>query len=260
MDIPILDGFFDSKCFLTPEKALGEKLAFAKQYIEEHNIKTAVLVFNRALDQNPNFLPERVKIGEMQAGEDLHGLYAYDGALLTCAFVGNANSSGTIEELNYLGIKNVICAGSAGLLDENFDDEKMFVVDRAIRDDGGSYHYAPPAVYAYPDGSIVDAIKRTFESLGVEYEVGTTWTFDTFYKESEERIKKRVSQGAQCVEMECATYCTVAKCLGIKFGQFLFFSDKVSDNNWALKGTREHRLGLKNKITLLCLEIAKNIR
>lgn len=260
MDIPILDGFYDSKCFLTAQKACGEKLAFAKEYIKEHNIKTALLVFNRALDQNPDFLPERVKIGEMQAGEDLHGLYAYGNVVLTVPFVGNPNASGTMEELKFLGIKNVLCAGSAGLIDENFDEEKMLIIDRAIRDEGGSYHYAPAETYTYTDEKITNAIKKTFDDMGIPYEVGTTWTFDTFYKESEERIKLRKLQGAVAVEMECATFCVVARHLGLHFGQFLFFSDKVSGETWAMKGTKEHRLGIKNKITLLCLEIAKNIR
>lgn len=260
MKAPILDGFYDSRCFLTAQLSIGEKLAFAKEYIKEHKIKTAILVFNRALEQNPDFLPERVKIGELQAGEDLHGLYAYNDVLLTVPFVGNANASGTIEELAHLGIKNILCAGSAGLIDQSFDDEKMLVVERAIRDEGGSYHYAPPETYTYTDEKITKAIEKTFDKLGVNYEVGTTWTFDSFYKESEERIKKRLSEGATSVEMECATFCVVAKHLGVHFGQFLFFSDTVCDAVWAMKGTKEHRLGIKNKITLLCLEIAKNIR
>lgn len=260
MDYPIMDGFYNSKCFLTAKESVGTKLAFAKEYIKTHKIKTAILVFNRALEQNSDFLPERIKIGELQAGEDVHGLYVYNDVVVTVPFVGNANASGTIEELHYLGIRNVLCAGSAGLIDENFDDEKLLVVSSAIRDEGGSYHYAPPEIFTYTDPKITDAIKKTFDDMGIGYEIGTTWTFDTFYKESEARIAKRKSQGAVAVEMECATFCVVAKHCNMRFGQFLFFSDKVSDKMWAMKGTKEHRLGIKNKITLLCLEIAKNIR
>lgn len=260
MNFPILDEFYEENCFLTPEKAVGEKLKNAKKYIKEHKIKTAILVFNRALENDPNFLPERVKIGDFQSGEDLHGIYAYENVILAVPFVGNANASGYIEELHYLGIKNVLCSGSAGLIEEDFDDSKMLVVDRAIRDEGGSYHYSKPELYTYTDPKITKAITKTFDEFDVPYEVGTTWTFDSFYRESEGRIAKRKSQGALAVEMECATFCVVAKKCNMRFGQFLFFSDKVSKKIWTMQGSHEHRLGIKNKITLLCLEVAKRIK
>ncbi len=259
-DAPILDGFYESEAYLTPAKMMKVKLADAKDYVKKHKIKTAILVFSSSLNNNPEVFKDMIKIGEMQAGEDKHPLYALNGVLLTVPFVGNPNASGLMEELYEIGIRNFLAAGSAGLIDETYDESKMFVVERAIRDEGGSYHYAPPETYTYTHPDITKAIKKTFEKLNIPYECGTTWTMDSYYRESKQRIEKRKQQGAVAVEMECATWCVVAKYLGAKFGQFLYFSDKVAQNDWSQSGTHEHRLGLKNKITLLCLEIAKNIR
>ena len=259
-DIALLDGFYDSKCFLTPRKCIYDRSKEIYKYIEEHKIDTAILAFNKNIEKQEGVFADLLKIGEAQAGEDLHGIYVKDNILVLVPFVGNPNASGLMEELADMGIKKFLAAGSAGLIDSNFDEEKFLVIDRAIRDEGGSFHYAEPSLYAYTDKDITKTITTTFDSLGIGYEVGTTWTFDSFFKESEERIKKRLSQGAKAVEMECATWCAVAKYLGVKFGQFLFFSDKVANDDWAKKGSKEDRINVKNQITLLCLEIAKNLK
>lgn len=259
MELPILDGFYNSKCYLTAEKCVLHKNQFAKDYIAKHNIKTAVLVFNRNLEAEPEKFGQAVKIGQLQSGEDFHGLYVIDNILLTIPFVGNPNASGTIEELYALGIRNFLAAGTAGLIDENFDDEKFLVVNRAIRDEGGSLHYAPPSLYAYTNEDVTLKILEVFNEKKIPYELGTTWTFDSFYKESKDRIEKRLSEGATAVEMECATWCVVSEYKGAKFGQFLFFSDKVADGDWSKKGTTEDRLNIKDQITFLCMEVAKRL-
>lgn len=260
METPILDGFYDSKCYLTADKWVLDKNKNAKKYIKEHKIKTAILIFNRNLEKTPEKFGQAVKIGEMQSGEDVHGLYVIDNILLTVPFVGNPNASATLEELKALGVKNIIAAGTAGLIDDNFDDEKFLVVNRAIRDEGGSYHYMQPSRYAYTNEDITLKILEVFNEKKIPYELGTTWTFDSFFKESIARIEKRRSEGATAVEMECATWCVVAEKLGLKFGQFLFFSDKVAEEDWTRKGTTEDRLNAKDQATLLCLEIAKRLK
>ncbi len=260
METPILDGFYDSKCYLTADKWVLDKNIKAKKYIKEHKIKTAILIFNRNLEKTPEKFGQAVKIGEMQSGEDVHGLYVIDNILLTVPFVGNPNASATLEELKALGVKNIIAAGTAGLIDDNFDDEKFLVVNRAIRDEGGSYHYMQPSRYAYTNEDVTLKILEVFNEKKIPYELGTTWTFDSFFKESIARIEKRRSEGATAVEMECATWCVVAEKLGLKFGQFLFFSDKVAEEDWTRKGTTEDRLNAKDQATLLCLEIAKRLK
>ena len=259
MNTPILDGFYDSKCFLTAEKCIAYKTKETKKYIKEHGVDTAILVFNGNIEQ-PDFLPEKIKIGQLEFGEDYHGIYVYDNIVMFVPFVGNPNASGVMEELHYLGINKFIAAGSAGLIDGKFDPNKLFIIDKAIRDEGGSYHYLPAETYVNTDDDVTNAIKKAFDEHGISYEVGTTWTIDSLYKESEQRISKRISQGATAVEMECATWCAVAKSKGLKFGQFLFFSDIVSNNNWEWDNDYLNKSqNIKDKATLLCLEIAKKL-
>lgn len=256
-NMPILDGFYNSPCFLTAEKSEGEHMRFAKEYVKKHNISTAILVFNKNI--NKTLFKGIKKIGEIRSGEDTRPIYAYKGVLIVAPFVGSANASAIMEELNVLGLKNYIAAGSAGLIDTNLDESKLLVVNRAIRDEGSSYFYAPPALYASTSPQLTNAITNTLKSQNIPFEIGTTWTVECFYKESKARIEKRRKQGAVAVEMECATWCAVAEHLGVNFGQILYFSDKVINEDWNRNKIGRDNVDLKNKITLLCVEISKNL-
>ena len=59
--------------------------------------------------------------------------------------------------------------------------------------------------------------------------------------------------------MECSAWCIVAKHLGVKFGQFLYFSDVVDNKDWSLYD-KDYRYDLKDKMTILSYEIAQEIK
>lgn len=260
--IPLLEKFYDESAYLTTELAIKKDIKFKEifDYLEKHEVKTCVLVFNRNLKE---FLIEHfgkvVEFFGVQSGEDKHNIFFVDNIAFVVPFVGSPNAAATLEEIACFGFKNIIASGSAGLIVDNFDVSKMLVVEDAIRDEGTSYHYAPPEVEAATNPEITNVIKSVLTEKGIEYEVGKSWTTDAFYRETKSLIDLRVSQGCTAVEMECATWCVVAKKLGLNFGQFLFFSDKVMDKAWSKEGDTNHRLNIKNQITLLCYEIAKKV-
>ena len=57
------------------------------------------------------------------------------------------------------------------------------------------------------------------------------------------------------MEMECATWCIVANYLGMEFGQFLYFSDAVTTNDWFMRAKQE-RTSFKQLMTKLSYDIA----
>ena len=260
--LPILEKFYDESAYLTTEKAMKGRPKFQDifNYLENHKVNTCVIVFNRNLKE---FLSSHfdnvVEFFGLQAGEDKHNIYFVDNIAFVCPFVGSPNAAASMEELACFGFKNFIATGSAGLIVDNFDVRNMLVVEDAIRDEGASYHYASPEVEAVTDSKITEAIKTCLTNRGIGFKTGRTWTTDAFYRETKSLIDLRIKQGCTAVEMECATWCVVAKKLGLNFGQFLFFSDKVMDKEWSQEGDTEHRLNIKNQITLLCYEIAKEV-
>ena len=263
MKLPLLEKFYNEEAYLTPEKSMIGRDKFDEifTYLKTHDVKTCVLVFNRNLrDCLLEKFGEVTEIFGVQSGEDRHNIFFVENLAFVCPFVGSPNASASMEELAVLGFKNFIAAGSAGLIDGTFDVGKMLVVKDAIRDEGASYHYLQPEEEAKTNEKITKIIEQEFKMLNINFETGKTWTTDAFYRETKSLIDLRVKQGCTAVEMECATWCVVAETLGLKFGQFLFFSDKVADNDWTRKGTTEDRLNTKDQVTLLCLEIAKRIK
>ena len=52
---------------------------------------------------------------------------------------------GQLEELAARGFKNFIILGSCGVLDHSIEADKIILPAAALRDEGTSYHYAPPS-------------------------------------------------------------------------------------------------------------------
>lgn len=258
---PFNDRFYDEKPYLTPEKCNLPKHEPLKKYVAEHKVKACIFTYCRTLKQVLDRISDNVvEVDYLQMGEDFHPIYAIDDILFVVPFVGGPCASGSMEEIAVWGVKNFIACGSAGLIDESFDASKLFLVTSAIRDEGTSYHYAPEDVKATPSKELTDAIEQVFKEKGVKYGKGVTWTIDAFYREVPSLIKKRISEGAVAVEMESSAWCICAKCIGVNFGQILFFSDAVNNQNWAQKGDTAHRLNVKEELTLLSYEVAKRLK
>ena len=129
------------------------------------------------------------------------------------------------------------------------------LVDKAIRDEGASYHYQKPSVYSETDRGLTGYLRKFLDKEKLKYDIRTTWTTDAFFRETSKVIDKRIKQGAVCVEMECASWCACAKFRGFKFAQLLYFSDTVKQegHTWHL-----NRKEMKNQITQKIIKCVNN--
>lgn len=108
------------------------------------------------------------------------------------------------EELFACGCRFLLSLTSAGQINSSGPTPYFIVIDRALRDEGTSYHYAPPADFADADANI---IKQARVALGVKNKtiiVGPTWTTDAPFRETAEAVEAARSQGVLAVEMEAA--------------------------------------------------------
>ena len=82
--------------------------------------------------------------------------------------IGSAIAAATLEEAIGFGCRKFIACGGCGVLAPDIAVGQLVVLSGAIRDEGASYHYLPPAreVIANPLGvyTLVDMLKTT-ESL-----------------------------------------------------------------------------------------------
>jgi uridine phosphorylase len=86
-------------------------------------------------------------------------------------------------------------------------------IDRALRDEGTSHHYLPPAEFAVADRALLDIAQAGLAETDLRVITGATWTTDAPYRETEAAIAAARDRGALAVEMEAAAlYAFSAAC------------------------------------------------
>ena len=159
-----------------------------------------------------------------------------------------------------MGAKRIIVLGNCGVLDKSIEDCGIIIPTKAIRDEGTSYHYAPPSDMIEVNRKYREEFKSVCCEFGYHYTEGITWTTDAMFRETRDKMEARKQMGAICVEMECAAMQAMCNFRGVEFFQFLYAGDNLDHSNWdprSLSGTA--RLDDKQKIALLAFELAAAI-
>jgi uridine phosphorylase len=171
--------------------------------------------------------------------------------------VGAPAAVSSLEVLVALGATNLIGCGGAGIVRPGFDVGHVIVPTGAIRDEGTSYHYAPPDAVVAPHPRALAAIDQVLADAGVPHDRGLTWTTDAFFRETAAKVVRRREQGCITVEMEAAAMFAAAAFRGAVYAQLLYAGDDVSaeqwdHRNWAEQSSaRDHLLDLALDAVLL---------
>lgn len=140
-----------------------------------------------------------------------------------------------LEELIAFGVKRFISIGTAGALQKNIKAGDVMVCEKAIRDEGTSYHYAKPSKYAYPSKRITGEIKAALERSNYKYFTGVTWTIDAPYRETVAEIKRYQKEGVATVEMEASALFAIAEYRRAELGAIFTISDSLAELEWKPK-------------------------
>jgi uridine phosphorylase len=110
------------------------------------------------------------------------------------------------EQMFASGCRLLVSITSSGRIAEDLPDEACFVlIDRALRDEGTSYHYGPPGdAFAHADPKLAASVADAITGCGLTVLCGATWTTDAPFRETEEAIAWAAAQGVVAVEMEAA--------------------------------------------------------
>src|SRR5712691_13344410 len=125
------------------------------------------------------------------------------------------------EELFASGCRLLLSVTSAGQITPAGRPPYFVIIERALRDEGTSYHYAAPSEYAEADPRLV---AMATEALAVEalkdksrqVIVGSSWTTDAPFRETAEAIEAARSKGVLAVEMEAAALYAFARAAGVQ--------------------------------------------
>jgi len=108
------------------------------------------------------------------------------------------------EQLLASGCELLISVTSAGSITAVADPPYFVLIDRALRDEGTSHHYLPPADWSEAPAGIVARLDGHLGGLAQVVATGSTWTTDAPYRETVEAIAHAESLGILAVEMEAA--------------------------------------------------------
>jgi uridine phosphorylase len=146
---------------------------------------------------------------------DLH-VFELDGlafGIVGCA-VGAPFAVLVAEELFASGCRLLISVTSSGQLVPAREPPYFVLIDRALRDEGTSYHYLPPAEYSDAPTRLIGGLDNAFDDLGVPVLCGATWTTDAPFRETAAAIDTMRGRGLLAVEMEAAALYAFAEARG----------------------------------------------
>jgi uridine phosphorylase len=120
------------------------------------------------------------------------------------------------EELFASGCRLLISLTSAGQIVASGPPPYFVIIDRALRDEGTSYHYMPVSEFAEADHRLVQAASIATSKVEPRVIVGPTWTTDAPFRETAEAIEVARSKGILAVEMEAAALYAFARSAGVR--------------------------------------------
>jgi uridine phosphorylase len=141
--------------------------------------------------------------------------------------LGAPASAIVADDVFRMGARVGVAVGSCGGL-VHFAEGEFVLPDRALRDEGTSWHYAPPGRWIDTDPAVRAAIARACEAAGYAAVTAPAWTTDAFFRETRAKVEARRAEGCRVVDMECAALAAVARHRGARFAQLLFTADTLA--------------------------------
>ena len=230
-DLPLLEDDLASPGVIEPHRVVA-----ARDLPER-----AVLCFPRQPVEAAGALAGAVRRDPVVAEHGHHAVWdvPWRGQRLAVvqAGVGAPMAAGVLEEVVARGVRAVVAVGGAGALLPDLVMGHPVVVTSAVRDEGTSFHYAPPSrtIEADPEG--VAVLERVLGAAGAPYLLGRAWTTDALFRETRERVERRVAEGCSVVDMEAAALIAVARYRRVAFGQVVYAGDSLAaewdDRGWS---------------------------
>jgi len=123
--------------------------------------------------------------------------------LVGCA-VGASFADLIAEELFASGCRLLISVTSAGQLVAVRAPPYFILIDRALCDEGTSYHYLPPAEFSAADDAVLGKVEASLTRSTVTLVRGPVWTTDAPFRQTPAAIDAMKARGLLAVEMEAA--------------------------------------------------------
>jgi uridine phosphorylase len=171
--------------------------------------------------------------------------------------IGAPGITSLADEMMAWGVKNLVIMSLAGGLQPDLAPGSIVIADRAIRDEGTSYHYLPPAKDVQASSRLVSAIGSALEKSGLTSTTGAVWSTDAPYRETREEAEFFGREGVKAVDMESAGLFAAAQVRGRDAASVFVIGDSLAGPRWsAPPDMRALHLRLKSLLGALILALA----
>jgi len=174
------------------------------------------------------------------------------------AAVGAPLAAAQLEELAVTGCKKFLACGMCGALHKELAIGHLIIPIAAVRDEGISYHYAPPSREIIANRRMAQIIEQALLGKKIPYIKAKTWTTDAIYRETPQKIALRKQEGCVAVEMEAAAYMAVAEYNNVEFGQILCAGDSLAFDEWDKRDFYE-RADIREFVLRLAMDVVLKI-
>ncbi len=176
---------------------------------------------------------------------------------LFMSYVGAAGCVGIIEDILAMGAEKLVIFGTCGVLDSSINDCAVIIPNRAIRDEGTSFHYAPPSDEIAVNLKYIDLFTEILDKHKCNYHIGKAWTTDAIYRETRDKVNMRKAQGCICVDMECSAVAALAQFREKDIFHFFYAADNLDSEEWNARSLSNEVNPLqKDRIATLAMELA----
>ncbi len=137
-----------------------------------------------------------------------------------------------IELLVAFGAKVIMALGQAGALSAEQKIGDLILVTKALRDEGTSSHYVPPAEFSFGTERCAGYLRRMLSKSKIIYKEAPVWSTDALFRETEKEIRQYAQAGLAAVDMETSALYAIGHCLKVETASLLVISDELWPDQW----------------------------
>ena len=140
------------------------------------------------------------------------------------------------------GVKKIVRIGTIGSLSEKLHLGEYVVPYAAIKDEGTSYFYLEPKSPAISDIEFSQEISEALRKHGDKVHNGIVWSTDGRWKETDDAVARRISDGAIGTDMESSALFAFGIDKRIPIASISLLSDEIHNSQEQYKGLSDKEI------------------
>jgi len=203
--LPLFDHALSAPSAFTPESLL-EAVRVERDLSPEPAPEICLLDFDGDFTDWMVSTGQAVRCSSWACFHTAMETFAVDGERcgLIARTIGGPYSVLVSEQLAASGVRVILGLTSAGRVSTALSIPSLVIARSAIRDEGTSYHYLPPAEGVEGDAVLARLLGAELSALGLPVQTGAVWTTDAPYRETREQLDRHAAAGVLAVEMQAA--------------------------------------------------------